>query len=59
MIDYMEQQADENERIQEELDDCKRKPEDYSSKTKLLKKLYEGGHIDADGNPINKRNKMS
>ena len=59
MIDYMEQQADEIERIQEELEDCKRRLEDHSNDTELLKKLYEGGHIDADGNPINKRNEMS
>ena len=27
--------------------------------TELLKKLYEGRQIDADENPINKRNEMS
>ena len=59
MIDYMEQQAGEIERIQEEIDDCKRRLEDHSNDAKLLKKLYEEGHIDADGNHINKRNEMS
>ena len=41
MIDYMEQQADEIECIQEELDDCQRRLEDHSNDTELLKSFIK------------------
>ena len=37
MIDYMQQQADDTERLQEELDKYKQKLEDHSNYTELLK----------------------
>ena len=59
MIDYMQQQADDIERLQEELDEHKQKLEDHSNDTELLQKLYERGYIDIDGNPTNKYNEMN
>ena len=38
MIDYMEQQANEIEEMQEELNDCRNRLEDHSKDTDLLKK---------------------
>ena len=54
MIDYMNNQVDEVERMQEELEDYKQRLDEHSKDTDLLKHLYEIGHIDMDGNPINK-----
>ena len=59
MIYYMQQQADDIERLQEELDEHKQKLEDHSNDTELLKELYERGYIDIDGNPTNKYNEMN
>ena len=55
----MQQQADDIERLQEELDEHKQKLGDHSNDTELLKKLYERGYIDIDGNPTNKYNEMN
>ena len=54
MIDYMNNQADEIERLKEELEEYKHRIDERSKDTDLLKSLYEAGHIDLDGNPIDK-----
>ena len=54
MINYMNNQADEIERLQEELEEYKHRIDEHSKDTDLLKSLYEAGHIDLDGNPIDK-----
>ena len=56
MIDYIDQQADDIERLQEELAEYKQKLEDHSKDTEPLKKLYKNGYIDMDGEPTNKYN---
>ena len=59
MIDYMEQQANEIEKMQEELDDCRNRLEDHSKDTDLLKNLYDKGYIDEAGNPIKRSYEMN
>ena len=59
IIDYMQQQADNIGRLQEELDERKQKLEDHSNDTELLKKLYERVYIDINGNPTHKYNKIN
>ena len=59
MIDYMEQQADEIEKMQEELEDCIKRLEDHSKDTDLLKNLYDKGYIDEAGNPTKRSYKMN
>ena len=54
MIDYMNNQEDEIERMREELEDYKQRLDEHLKDTDLLKHLFEIGHIDIDGNPINK-----
>ena len=59
MIDYKEQQADEIEKIKEELDDCRERLEDHPKDTELLKNLYDKGCIDETGNPIKRSYEMN
>ena len=54
MINYMNNQADEIERLQEELEEYKQRINEHSKNTDLLKSLYEAGNIDLDENPIDK-----
>ena len=52
MIIHINKQTDEIERMREELENYKQKLEDHSRDTDLLKKLYDDGFIDIDGNLI-------
>ena len=52
MIDCMQQQADEIEHLKEKLDQYAQDLEDHSRDTELLKRLFERGYIDIEGNPI-------
>ena len=56
MIDYIDQQADDIESLQEELAEYKQKLDDHSKDTEVLKRLYENGNIDMDWEPTNKYN---
>ena len=57
--DYMQQQAEDIEHLQEHIDEWKQKLEDHSKDTNLLKKLYDRGFIDINGDPTNKYNDMN
>ena len=50
--DLINQQTKQIEQMKEELDEYKNKLEDHMKDTDLLKKLYDNGYIDLDGNPI-------
>ena len=52
MIDCMQQQADEIEYLKEKLDQYAQDLEDHSRDAELLKRLFERGYIDIEGNPI-------
>ena len=49
MIDYIGQQADDIERLQEELSEYKHKLDNHSKETIFLKKLNENGYLDMNG----------
>ena len=57
-INLVEEQEDEIDKLKEELRACKSKLDDYSKDTDLLKKLYDDGYIDLDGNPIEREQDM-
>ena len=48
---HISKQADEIEKMKDELKLYKKKLEDHSRDTDLLKQLYDAGFIDIDGNP--------
>ena len=48
----IDQQTKQIEQMKEELDEYKNKLEDHMKDSDLLKKLYDDGYIDLDGNPI-------
>ena len=50
----IQQQAEEIEQMKNELDDCRVRLEDHEKDSELLKRLYENGYIDLDGNPIDR-----
>ena len=52
MIDWMQQQADEIEHLKEKLDKNTQDLEDHSRDTDLIKRLFERGYIDIEGNSI-------
>ena len=54
-INCIEQQEDVIENLKEELKDWKARLEYYSRDTDLLKKLYDDGYTDINGEPINRR----
>ena len=54
MIKYIDDQEKEIDALKNELIECKERLEDHSNDTDMLKRWYESGFIDIDGNPINR-----
>ena len=52
MIDCMKQQADDIEHLNEMLEQFAQDLEDHSRDTELLKRLFERGYFDIEGNTV-------
>ena len=51
MKDHINEQEEIIESLNNKLDECKQKIEDYQRDTDIHQKLYQNGYIDLDGNP--------
>ena len=52
MSEFIKRQEEEIERMKVELNECKERIEDHERDSELLKRLYDNGYIDLDGNPV-------
>ena len=54
LAELISRQAEEIEQMKDKLVECKVRIEDYERDSDILKRLYEDGFIDQDGNPVNR-----
>ena len=52
LIELVDNQTKQIEDMKEELEEYKNRLEDHSRDTDLLKRLYDNGYIDLNGDPI-------
>ena len=57
-IDLIEQQKEEMNIMKDEFKELNSRLEEHSKDTDLLRRFYEDGCIDADGNPVDRSSEM-